>query len=116
MDWITVTVLMCELQVSVTSCSGHTDLNENQTTPLPWESAAEVIVTLVTLEGTTSTQKPFHIWVITGCFPPIRLCANNNHSTHTLHPTLGHAFTLCRKDRYQIYIASVILANPKHFP
>ena len=28
-DWITVTVLMCELQVSVTSCSGHNDLNEN---------------------------------------------------------------------------------------
>ena len=33
-DWITVTILMCKLQVSVTSCSGHNDLNENQTTPL----------------------------------------------------------------------------------
>ena len=31
-DWITVTILMCELQVLVTGCSGHTDLNENQTT------------------------------------------------------------------------------------
>ena len=28
-DWITVTVLMYELQVSVTSCSGHNNLNEN---------------------------------------------------------------------------------------
>ena len=33
-DWITVTILMCELQVSVTGCTGHIDLNVNQTTPL----------------------------------------------------------------------------------
>ena len=33
-DWITVTVLMCEFQVSVTGCLGHNDLNENQTTLL----------------------------------------------------------------------------------
>ena len=33
-DWITVTILMCELQVSVTGCTGHIDLNMNQTTPL----------------------------------------------------------------------------------
>ena len=29
----TVTILVCELWVPVTSCSGHNDLNENQTTP-----------------------------------------------------------------------------------
>ena len=29
-DWITVTILMCKLRVSVTSCTGHIDLNVNQ--------------------------------------------------------------------------------------
>ena len=33
MDWITVTILMYKLWVSMTSISGHSDLNENQTTP-----------------------------------------------------------------------------------
>ena len=33
-DWITVTILMCKLRVSVTGCTGHIDLNVNQTTPL----------------------------------------------------------------------------------
>ena len=34
------------------------------------------------------------MWVSTVYFPPIGLCTANDHCTHTLHPTQGHACAL----------------------
>ena len=77
-DWITVTVLMCELRVSVTGCTGHIDLNVNQTTHSYKEPNVEVMVTLCGPFRTTSTQKPFHIGFNTGYFPSIGLSTTND--------------------------------------
>ena len=41
------------------------------------------------------------MWCLQTKFMPHWVTHGNNHSTHILHPTLGHALVLCKKDRYQ---------------
>ena len=90
-DWITVTVLMCELGVSVTGCSGHHDLNENQTTLLYYkEPNAEVIVTLCDSLQNHLHSKTIPHWVQHWLFSTHQVEHNQPSVLHTSSiPSLG---------------------------
>ena len=89
-DWITVTILMCKLQVSVTSCSGHHDLYENQTTHSYKEPNAEVIVTLCDSLWNHLHSKTIPHWVQHWLFSTHRVEHNQRPILHTSSiPSLG---------------------------
>ena len=91
-DWITVIILMCELQVSVTSCSGHNDLNENQTTPLLSEAKCWGHSDLMWLPSEPPPLRNHSTLVLTiVIFHPSGWAQPATSSTHILHPIPGHA-------------------------
>ena len=94
-DWITVTVLMCELQVSVTSCSGHNDLNENQTTPLLPEDKCWGHSDLMWLPSEPPPlRNHFTLGLTLVIFHPSGWAQSTTTSTPILHPIPGHVCSL----------------------
>ena len=91
-DWITVTILMCKLWVSVTACPGHNDLNEDQTTPLLsgakcWGHSDLMWLSLEPplLENHSTLGSTLVIFHPSGWAQP------TTSSTHILHPIPRHA-------------------------
>ena len=91
-DWITVTILMCELWVPVTSCSGYNHLNENQTTPLISEAICWGHNDLMWLPKEPPPLKNCFIFGSTlVIFHPSGWAQSRTTSTPILHPIPGHA-------------------------
>ena len=72
------------------------------------EAVSQVIMTGHTGHHDPACLAPQEMWHPFGWqtkFTTHWVTHGDNHSTHILHPTLGHALVLCKKDGYQSHLS-----------